>query len=113
IERRTVRANVFIIVAHIAENVWMIERRQGADTHELFGADLYLGHADIVVEMRNDMLGHVLDWQRGRQTPYPVETAVSTTRSEKAANLWQVRTEITMELRRRNVLIGIARHPAG
>jgi hypothetical protein len=30
------------------------------------------------VEMRNDMLGHVLDWQRGRQTPYPVETAVST-----------------------------------
>jgi hypothetical protein len=59
IERRTVRTNVFVVVAHIAEHVWMIERRQGADTHELFGADLDLGYADIVVEMRNDMLGHV------------------------------------------------------
>jgi len=37
----------------------MIERRHGPDAHELLRADLDLGDADIVVEMWNDVLGHV------------------------------------------------------
>jgi hypothetical protein len=39
----------------------MIERRRGPDAHELLGADFYLGNADIVMEVRNDILGHGLD----------------------------------------------------
>jgi hypothetical protein len=39
----------------------MIERRHGADAHEFLGADLYFGNADIIMEMRNDILGHALN----------------------------------------------------
>jgi hypothetical protein len=36
----------------------MIERRIGAHAHELLRTDLDDGHAGIVVEVRNDMIGH-------------------------------------------------------
>jgi len=39
----------------------MIEWRHGADAHEFLSADLYFGNADIVMEMRNDILGHAID----------------------------------------------------
>jgi hypothetical protein len=37
----------------------MIEWRHGADAHEFLGADLYIGDAKIIVEMRNDGFGHI------------------------------------------------------
>ena len=61
IERRAIRADIFFIITHVAEDVRVIEWRRGADAHELLGADLYFGNADIIVEMRNDILGHALD----------------------------------------------------
>jgi hypothetical protein len=36
----------------------VIERRIGADAHEFLRADLDHGDAGIVVEVRNDMVGH-------------------------------------------------------
>jgi len=36
----------------------MVERRIGADTHELLRADFDDGNAGIVVEVRNDRIGH-------------------------------------------------------
>jgi hypothetical protein len=36
----------------------MIERRIGADAHELLRADLDDGNSGIVVEVRNDIIGH-------------------------------------------------------
>src|SRR5262249_33380876 len=67
IKRRTIRANVFAIVAHVAEDMRMIERRHGADAHEFLGADLYLGDANVIMEMRYDIIGHALDcWVRLR-----------------------------------------------
>lgn len=58
VKRRTIRANVFVVVAHVAKDVRMIERRHGADTHELLGADLYFSNANIIMEMWNDILCH-------------------------------------------------------
>lgn len=64
----------------------MIERRHGPDAHELLRADLDLGDADIIVEMWNDVLGHVAGLLARKRAPYPVGTAISTRRCEKAAN---------------------------
>src|SRR5205807_6020385 len=36
----------------------MVERRRRADAHELLRADLDHGRADVIVKMRNDVLGH-------------------------------------------------------
>jgi hypothetical protein len=59
IKRRAIGANNFVVVAHVAENVGVIERRQGADAHECPGANLDDGNARLVVEMRNDLVCHV------------------------------------------------------
>src|SRR6516164_843440 len=61
VKRRTIRANIFVVVAHVAKDVRMIERRHGADAHEFLGADLYFGNTNIIMEKRNDTLGHALD----------------------------------------------------
>ena len=37
----------------------MIERRRRADAHEFLGADLDHGNTGIVVEVRNDVIGHL------------------------------------------------------
>jgi hypothetical protein len=38
----------------------MVERRVGADAHEFLRSDLDDGNAGIVVEVRNDVVGHKL-----------------------------------------------------
>jgi hypothetical protein len=65
VKRRTIRANVFIVVAHVAKDVRMIEWRHGADAHEFFSADLYLGNANIIMEVWNDGFGHTADGSLG------------------------------------------------
>jgi hypothetical protein len=60
VERRAIRADEFRIVAHVAEDVGMIERWQGANAHESGSADLDNGNPEIVVEMRNYSICHVL-----------------------------------------------------
>src|SRR5437660_1257849 len=55
---RAIRADDFRVVAHIEENVGMIERRSLADAHEFSGADLDDRHAGSVVEMGHDLLCH-------------------------------------------------------
>src|SRR6476469_1027935 len=47
IEGRAIRANELVVLAHVAEHVWMIERGPRADAHELFRADLDHRHAGI------------------------------------------------------------------
>jgi hypothetical protein len=98
----------------------MIEWRHGADTHEFLGADLYLGDANIIVEMRNDMLGHALDWLLAMQAaPYNGRTSPRgvVKKPQMPAQLWQVQPSITswiaMDNPRWNWLISIRRHPAG
>jgi len=63
VQRRAIRANVFGVVAHVAIDMWMIERRQGADTHEFLGADLDDRNAEIVMEVRDDRIRHALDFR--------------------------------------------------
>jgi hypothetical protein len=98
----------------------MIEWRHGADAHEFLGADLYLGDANIIVEMRNDMLGHALDWLLAMQAaPYNGRTSPRgvVKKPQMPAQLWQVQPSITswiaMDNPRWNWLISIRRHPAG
>src|SRR5204862_5923265 len=59
IERRAVGADDLVIVAHVEEHVRMIERRARADAHELRRSDLDDGNSRIILEMRNDMVGHL------------------------------------------------------
>ena len=65
IQRRAIRADDLVVVAEIEEHMRMIERRVGADAHEFLRADLDDGHAGIVMEVRNDVIGHNihLGWQ--------------------------------------------------
>ena len=58
VKRRAIRADIFGIVAHIAINVRMIERRQRADAHEFPRADLDDRNAEIVMEMGDDRIRH-------------------------------------------------------
>ena len=70
VERRAIWADEFRVIAHVAEDVRMIERRQGADAHEFGGADLDEGNPKIVMEMRNYGVCHV-GWlaHRGGNAP--------------------------------------------
>jgi hypothetical protein len=58
IERRTIGADVLVVVAHVAEYMRVVERRQRTDTHELFGPDLDHGDAGVIVEMGYDPIRH-------------------------------------------------------
>src|SRR5579862_1266059 len=53
-------ADVLGVLAHVAEHVRMVVRRRGAHTHEFLGADLDHRNAWIVLEMRNDFVGHTV-----------------------------------------------------
>src|SRR6266567_1572400 len=66
IERRAIGADDLVVVAEIEEDMRMVERRVGAHAHELLRADLDHRDAGIVVEVRDDMVGHLihLGWQR-------------------------------------------------
>ena len=58
VQGRTIFADNLIFVAHIAKYVRMVERRPGANAHELFRADLDYRDAWFVVKMRYGMVGH-------------------------------------------------------
>ena len=60
VERRAIGADVFAVLAHVAEHVRVIERRLGTDAHEFLGADVDDRNAEVVVEVRNDRVGHGL-----------------------------------------------------
>jgi len=53
IESRAITADRLSVVAHVDEDVRMIERRQRADAHELLGADLDCADARLVMKMGN------------------------------------------------------------
>src|ERR1700730_3192784 len=64
IMRRGIRADGIVIVAHVDENMRMVEGRQSADAHEFLGADRHLWNARLIVEMRRAMGGHDLSKSR-------------------------------------------------
>src|SRR5262245_49708229 len=66
VEGGAVGADELAVAAHVAEHVRMIERGRRADAHEFLGADLNHRDAGIIVEMRNDMVGHLCS--RGRKS---------------------------------------------
>src|SRR5262252_2367083 len=60
VKRRAIGADDLIIFAHVEKDVRVIKRRLRPGAHELARADLDLDEAGLVMEMRNNMLGH--DW---------------------------------------------------
>ena len=57
-QRRAIGANDLVVVAHVAEDVRMIKRRRRPHAHEFTRADLDHRYAGIVVEVRDDVVGH-------------------------------------------------------
>src|ERR1700731_3470889 len=71
IMRRAIGTDRVVAVAHVDENMRMVEGRQCADAHEFLGADPHVRNARLVVEMRRAMGGHDLSksrrgWGKGR-----------------------------------------------
>ena len=58
IERGAIGADGLGLVAHVDEDVRMIERRRSPHAHELLGTDFDDRNARVVVEVRNSTLGH-------------------------------------------------------
>src|SRR5690242_9557734 len=58
VQRRTIGANDLVVVAEVEKHMRMIERRIGAHAHEFLRADLDYRDSGVVVEMRDDMIGH-------------------------------------------------------
>ena len=53
-----IRADDFLTLAHVEENMRMIIRWRRPDAHELPGTDLDHRHARVVVEVGDDMFRH-------------------------------------------------------
>ena len=66
IERRAIRAHILDVLAHVAEDMRVVLRWQRTHAHEFLSADLDDLNAKVVMEMRNDFVGHVVGtpWQR-------------------------------------------------
>src|SRR5580692_1442874 len=64
IMRRAIGTDRVVIVAHVDENMRMVEGRQSADAHEFLGADPHVRNARLVVVMRRAMGGHDLSKSR-------------------------------------------------
>ena len=60
IERRAVGAHILDVVAHVTKDMRMVLWWQRTHAHEFLGADLDDWNADIVVEMRNDLVRHAM-----------------------------------------------------
>src|SRR4051812_12347929 len=58
VKRRAIGTDDLAIVTHVEEDMRVVERRLGADAHEFARADLDHGNAGLVMEMRNDVVGH-------------------------------------------------------
>src|SRR5665213_2826742 len=68
VQRRAIRADDLPVGAHVEEDVGVVVRRLGAAAHEFARADLDHRDAGVVVEMRDDVVGHritsELVWRR-------------------------------------------------
>ena len=66
IERRAIRAHILDVLAHVAEDMRVVLRWQRTHAHEFLSADLDDLNAKVVMEMRNNFVGHVVGtlWQR-------------------------------------------------
>src|SRR5437762_8793453 len=71
IERRAIRADEFVVAAHVAEYMRMVVGRGRADAHEFLGADLDHGDAGVVVKMRNGVVGHVRSCELSKKESSP------------------------------------------
>lgn len=60
IMRGAIRADGFVRITHVNEDMGMIEGRQRADAHEFLCADAHAGDAWLIVKMRRGMGGHDL-----------------------------------------------------
>lgn len=69
-QRGAIFADDFGIVAHVAEDMRMVEGRPCADAHEFLGSDLDHRNTGIVLEMRNDVIGHIAEPQVGRSLEF-------------------------------------------
>src|SRR5579872_2557426 len=58
VQRRAIGADDLVVVSEIQEDVRVIEGWIGADAHEFLRADLNDGNTGIIVEVRDDMIGH-------------------------------------------------------
>src|SRR6201996_6186246 len=58
IQGRAIRADDFVVIAEVEKHMRMIERRIGADAHELLRSDLDHRNAGVVMKVRHDMVGH-------------------------------------------------------
>src|SRR5690242_11273741 len=76
VERRAIRADDFVVPAHVAEDMRMIEWRFCADAHESLRTDLDNRDAWIVMEMRNDVLDHDCSLEGIPSSPYRREGEV-------------------------------------
>ena len=57
-KRRAIGTDDLVVIAEVEEDMRMVEGRIGAHAHELTRADLNDGNTGIVMEMRDDMIGH-------------------------------------------------------
>jgi hypothetical protein len=55
---RAIGTDRILIIAHVDEDMRMIERRQGTDAHEFLGANAHLRDTRLIVEMRRSVVGH-------------------------------------------------------
>src|SRR5436190_8616258 len=58
VQRGAVGADDLVVVAEVEKHVRMVERRIGAHAHEFLRTDLDYRDSGVVMEMRNDMVGH-------------------------------------------------------
>jgi hypothetical protein len=60
IECRAIRAHILEVLAHVAKDMGVVLWWQRTHTHEFLGADLNDRNAKVVMEMRNNFVGHVV-----------------------------------------------------
>jgi hypothetical protein len=58
VQSRAIRADDLVVVAEIEEHMGVVERRIGADAHEFLRSDLDHRNPGVIVEVRNDVVGH-------------------------------------------------------
>src|SRR5690606_8835086 len=59
VEGRAIRADDLRLIAHVEEDVRMVEGRAGADAHELPHADRDRLDTPVVAEVRHHLIGHI------------------------------------------------------
>jgi len=60
IERRAIRTHILDVLAHVAKDMRVVLWWQRTHAHEFLGADLDELNAQVVMEMRNNFVGHVV-----------------------------------------------------